>query len=134
MPNELAKLLAQGLSDKAIIGFGELTLVRVAPGPRGATLTVATTTPTSYPCKGRQGVKRSAYWQFWQNAQLTGAQARTSFVGFTILGATLPDGITPRAGDRIVHNGTTYTIASDGATNPDGVGAVWECMTRIGGG
>lgn len=135
MANQLAKLLAQGLGGQSLIGFGPLTLVRVTPGTRDPSNLTAGNNPTTtnYPCKGRQGVKRSA-WQFWQNAQLTGAQARASFVGFTVLGATLPDGITPRAGDRIVAGGATYVIADDGASNPDGVGAVWECMTRIGGG
>lgn len=134
MANQLAKALAKGLGGAKILGFGKMTLVRVEPGARGATLTAGrTATETSYPCKGRQGVERKAYWQFWQNAQLSGAQTRTSFLGFSILGATLPDGIKPRAGDKIVHGGTTYTIAADGAQNPDGVGAMWECMTRVGG-
>ncbi len=136
MANQLAKLLAQGLGPQALIGFGAMTLVRTNPGTRDPLNLTAGNNPTttSYACKGRQGVKRSAYWQFWQNAQLSGTQTRTSFVGFTVLGATLPDGVTPRAGDRIVHAGVTYTIAADGASNPDGVGAVWECMTRTGGG
>lgn len=136
MANQLAKLLAQGLGGQSLIGFGPLTLVRVTGGTRtsGDLTSGNNPTTTSYPCKGRQGVKRSAFWQFWQNAQLTGAMARTSFVGFTILGATLPDGVYPRAGDQISFGGATYTIAADGTTNPDGVGAVWECMTRKAGG
>lgn len=135
MPSQLAKLLAQGLGSQGLIGFGPLTLVRVQPGTRTSTITDGNhPTSTNYACKGRQGVKRSAFWQFWQNAQLTGAMARTTFVGFTLLGATLPDGIIPRAGDKVIFGGDTYTIAADGTTNPDGVGAVWECMTRKGGG
>lgn len=135
MANQLAKLLAQGLGGQSLIGFGAMTLVRVQAGTRGATITDGNNpTSTNYPCKGRQGVKRSGFWQFWQNAQLTGAMARASFVGFTILGATLPDGITPRAGDKVIHGGATYTISADGVSNPDGVGAVWECMTRKAGG
>lgn len=134
MANQLAKQIARGLGGQKLLGFGSMTLVRVEPGARGATLTAGTTlATTNYRCKGRRGVGRNAYWQFWQNAQLSGAQTRTSFVGFTILGATLPDGIEPRAGDRIIHGGKTWTIASDGASDPTGIGAVWECMTRAGG-
>ncbi len=135
MANQLAKMIARGLGGQKLIGFGPMTLVRVQPGARGTELTAGTAlSTTNYKCKGRKGVSRRAYWQFWQNAQLTGAQARASFVGFTILGATLPDGIEPRAGDRIVHQGKTFTISADGASDPTGVGAVWECMTRAGGG
>ncbi|MGE0205991.1 MAG: hypothetical protein AB7P60_20575 [Hyphomicrobiaceae bacterium] len=136
MPNQLAKLLAQGLGGQSLIGFGALTLVRTTGGTRDPLALTGGNNPTtaSYPCKGRQGVKRSAYWQFWQNAQLSGAQARTKFIGFTILGATLPDGIEPRAGDSIVHGGATYTIAADGVTDPTGIGAVFECMCRAAGG
>ena len=133
MANKLAKALAAGLGNQALIGFGPMTLIRVAPGTRSSPLTAAAEpSETSYPCKGRQGVKSSGYSLLAIPA--IGNQARTSLIGFTILGATLPDGITPRAGDLIVHSSVTYTIASDGSSNPDGVGAVWECMTRKGGG
>lgn len=131
MPN-IAKLLAKELGKQKDLGFGALTLTKSVQGSRMPGAVSAGTNPTStaYPCKGRQGVKRSAYWQYWQNVQLSGAHARASFVGFSILGATLPEGITPAAGDRITHKGVEYTIAADGVTNQDGLGAIYECMCR----
>jgi hypothetical protein len=132
---DIRKLLAKELGKQTDLGFGALTLTRTTPGTRNPAALSAGTNPTStdYTCTGRQGVKRSGYWQFWQNAQ-TGTTARASFVGFTILGGSLPDSVTPRAGDTITHGGTTYTIAADGVSNPDGLGAIWECMTRAPGG
>lgn len=133
---DIARLLAANLGGQSDLGFGPLTLVSVQPGTRDPNNVTAGNRPTEtqYKCKGRQGAKGSRYWQFWQNAQVSQGTARTSFVGFTLLGATLPTGITPRAGDRIVHKGKTYTIAADGVNNPDGLGGVWECMTRAPGG
>lgn len=130
----LAKILAKALGGQKLIGFGAMTLTRVTPGTRtsGALSAGNNPTTTDYACKGRQGVSRKGYWQFWQNAQ-TGTTARTSFVAFSILGATLPSGVVPLAGDRITHNGTTYTIAADGVVNPDGVGAIYECSCRAAG-
>lgn len=135
MANPLARLLAQQLGGQTLLGFGPLMLTKTAGSGRtpGAASGGTNPTSTAYPCKGRQGVKRSAYWQFWQNAQ-TNSMARASFVGISILGATLPDAVTPMAGDRITHKGTVYTIAADGVTNPDGVGAIYECMCRAPGG
>lgn len=131
---ELADLIGEALAGVDLLEFVSATLVRVEPGTRGATLSDGNNpTSTSYSCRIQKGVSRSAYWQFWQNAQLNGAQARTTFVGFSILGSTLPAGITPRAGDRIVHSGKTYTIAADGVTDP-GLGVVWQCMCRAPGG
>ena len=132
----IAKTLARALGGQKQLGFGPLVLVRITPGVRDPLEPSKGNRPTEtqHKCKGRQGVKRSGYWQFWQNAQAGQGTARTSFVGFTILGATLPTGVTPQAGDRITHKGKTYTIAADGASNPDGVGAIWECMTRAPGG
>ncbi len=134
--NKLAKLLAKNLKKQKLIGFGPLTLTKVTPGSRTAGAVSAGTNPTTtaYACNGRMGQHRSAYWQFWQNAQTSTGTTKTKFVGFSILGARLPDGVRPTAGDRIAHNGVTYTIAADGVTNPDGVGALYECMTRAAGG
>ena len=133
---DIAKLLAANLGGQGDLGFGPMTLISVTPGTRDPNEPSKGNNPTttSHACKGRQGVRRSGYWQFWQNAQASNGTSRTSFVGFTILGATLPTGVTPKAGDRVVHKGKTYTIAADGASNPDGINAVWECMTRAPGG
>ncbi len=136
MATKLAKLLAKNLGKQKLIGFGPLTLTKVTPGTRTAGSVSGGTNPTtaSYACKGRQAQHRSAYWQFWQNAQASTGTNKTRFVGFSILGATLPDEIRPMAGDRITHAGVVYTIAADGVTNPDGLGAMYECMTRTAGG
>lgn len=136
MATKLAKLLAKNLGKQKLIGFGPLTLSKSTPGVRmpGAVSGGTNPTTTEYPCKGRQAALASRYWQYWQNAQASNGMSRTRFVGFSILGATLPDGIRPMAGDRITHNGTVYTIAADGVINPDGLGAIYECMCRVAGG
>lgn len=136
MATKLAKLLAKNLGKQKLIGFGPLTLTKSTPGVRapGAASGGTNPTTTDYECTGRMGQHRSAYWQFWQNAQVSTGTSKTKFVGFSILGATLPDGVRPIASDRINHNGITYTIAADGVTNPDGVGAIYECMCRAPGG
>lgn len=113
---------------RPILGWRAMTLVRVEPGPRGAVLTAGTSlVTTSHRCRGRKGARR----RLFEEPAL--GQTRGREVYFSLLGATLPDGIEPRAGDRIVCDGATFTIANDGAINDDGLGAVWECMTRAGG-
>jgi len=136
MASQLPKILARALGGQKLLGFGKLTLTKVTPGVRTPAAVSGGTNPTTtaYSCKGRQAALRSAYWQFWQNAQASTGTTKTRFIGFSILGATLPDGVRPTAGDRITYNGATYTIAADGVTNPDGVGAIYECMTRAPGG
>src|SRR3546814_4101825 len=47
---------------------------------------------SDYTCKGFEQVKRSGYWQFWQNAQ-TNNLARSNYLVIAILGATLPSGV-----------------------------------------
>ena len=133
MPS-IPKILAQALGGQKDLGFGPLTLTKVTPGTRTAGSLVDGTSPTTtdYTCKGFEQVKRSGYWQFWQNAQ-TNNLARSSFLTIAILGATLPSGVEPMAGDKITSKGKTYTIAADGVVR-DPVGALYVCAVRGKGG
>ena len=110
MPN-IPKLLAKHLGKQKQLGFHAITLVRVTPGVLDPeNLTGGTTDDeTSYSCKGRVDTMTSRYWDFAGDAM-----ERTKFVGFMLLGATLAAGVVPRAGDRLVSRGVTYTIAEDG--------------------
>lgn len=130
----IPKLLAKHLGNRKDLGFGPLTLIKVTPGVRTAASLADGTNPTttSYPCKGFEENKRSGYQQFWQNAQ-TNNTARASFLTISILGATLPAGVEPMAGDRITSKGKTYTIAADGVQR-DPVGAMYVCTVRAPGG
>lgn len=115
MPS-IPKLLSKNLKKQKQLGFHTLVLTRIAvgtPNPADITGPPIAPAPTTHPCSGRVDDMQSRYWQFWQNAQ-TGTMSRTTFVGFVILGATLPAGITPRAGDTITSKGRVYTIAADG--------------------
>lgn len=126
MPTKFAREIARAA--KPIMGWKAMQLVRVTPGARGVTLTAGTTlTTTAYRCRGRKGTRQ----RIAQEPAIGTARAKVVF--FQLLGATLPDGIEPRPADRIICDGTTYTIAADGTVNDDGLGAVWECMTRVGG-
>jgi hypothetical protein len=128
MPS-IPKLLAKELGKQKQLGFGSLTLTRVTPGTRTPGDPAAGNNPTTtdYPCKGRLGMKKSTVVQ-------GNTLVRTQSLVITILGATLPTGITPRVNDTIVRNGVTYTITTDGAVNPDGLGAVYDCSVRTSGG
>lgn len=128
MPS-IPKLIAKGLSGAAgkTLGFHKLTLVRVEPGTRttGSPSSGNNPTTTSYPCQGARQQKLSAF--------VADSMARTSQAVFSILGATLPQSVTPRAGDKIISKGVTYTIAVDGVTF-DQVGAMYTCVVRAPGG
>lgn len=133
MPS-IPKILAQALGKQKDLGFVSMTLTKVTSGTRTAGALIDGTNPTTvdYTCKGFEQTKRSGYWQFWQNAQ-TQNLARSSFLTISILGATLPSGIEPMAGDKITSKGKTYTIAADGVMR-DPVGALYVCAVRGKGG
>lgn len=128
MPS-IPKLLAAGFKGAAgkTLGFHKLTLVRVEPGTRtpGSPSSGNNPTTTSYTCQGARQQKLSAL-----TPETT---TRTSQAVFGILGATLPTGIVPRASDKIISKGVTYTIDRDGVTF-DQVGAMYTCVTRAPGG
>lgn len=133
MPN-IKKLLSQNLGKQKDLGIRAVTLIKVTPGTRTADSLADGTNPTTteYSCKGFESTKRSGYWAFWQNAQAA-TTARTKFLTISILGGSLPDGVEPRAGDKIVSQDVTYTIAPDGVQR-DPVGAMFDCVVRAPGG
>jgi len=126
MPS-IPKLLAQALGNQKDLGFGPLTLTKVTAGTRTPGSLAGGTNPTStdYPCKGFEETKRSGYQP--------DSSARASFLTISILGATLPAGVVPMAGDRITSKGVMYTIGSDGVQR-DPVGAMYVCAVRAPGG
>lgn len=128
MAVNIAKLLAKGLGNKKELGFQSMQLRSIAPGVPGADL-LAGNQPveTPYTCKGAFATKRNGFWQFWQNAQ-AGGTARATFVSIAILGGSLK-GVEPKAGDKIVVKGVTYTISADGVT-ADQVNALYVCQCR----
>lgn len=125
MATQLAKLIAKNLGKQKLLGFGPLVLVRITAGTRTPDSQAAGTNPTttSYPCKGRLGSQRSTVVK-------GGTLASVSTLTISILGATLPDGVEPLAGDRITRLGVSYQIVPDGAVNRDGLGAVYDCAVR----
>lgn len=125
MANKLANLLAKHLGKQKLLGFGAMTLTKVTAGTRlpGAQAAGANPTTVDYPCKGRLGTKQSTVVK-------GGTLAQVSILTVSILGATLPDGIDPKPGDRITRDGITYVIVPDGVTNRDGLGAVFDCAVR----
>lgn len=101
-----------------------MRLVRVTPGARGATLTEGRAlSTTEYRCRGR----RVSVGNVNKEPALT--QTRSRAVTFAVLGASLPDGIEPRMGDRLEWDSATYVIEGD-VINDDGEGAVWTCPAR----
>lgn len=123
--NKLAKLLAKHLGKQKLIGFGPLTLTVVTQGVRMPDRQSAGTNPTTtdYACKGRLGTKNLTVVQ-------GGTLVANTVAMISILGATLPDAVEPRPGHRITHASGEYLIIPDGVKNPDGVGAMYECLVR----
>lgn len=123
---DIKKLIAANLGKQKDLGVRSMTLTRIAPGTRtpGSEIDGTNPTSTSYACKAFVSTKRSGY-----QSQPASTQARTRYVTVSILGGTLPSGIEPRAGDRIVDGATTYTIDPNGVTS-DPVGAVFDCVCR----
>lgn len=127
MPTVYARKIAAAA--RGILGWRTMHLVRVEQGVRdpqnltGGTNNVETT----HRARGRvvsvdNGTKEP-----------TVGQTRAQTATIAILGASLADDVQPRAQDRVViasglHAGT-YVLASN-ATNDDGLGAVWTCLTQ----
>lgn len=133
MPS-IPKLLANALGGQKDLGFRPMILTKVTQGARNPVALADGTQPTKtpYPCKGFEEAKRSGYQQFWQNAQ-TNNTTRAKYLRISILGATLPPGVEPMAGDLITSKGVEYTITADGVER-DPVGAMYVCTVRGAGG
>lgn len=123
--NKLAKLLAKHLGKQKLIGFGPLTLTVITPGVRLPDRQSAGTNPTAtaHACKGRLGTKNLTVVQ-------GGTLVANTVAMISILGATLPDGVEPQPGYRITRDDAEYLIIPDGVKNPDGVGAMYDCLVR----
>lgn len=128
----IPKILAKALGKRKDLGVHVMTLTKVTPGVRTSLIDGTNPVATDYACKGFEDTKRSGYQQFWQNAQ-TSNTARAQFLTISILGATLPAGVEPMAGDRITSNGVVYTIDPNGVAR-DPVGALYTCTVRGAGG
>lgn len=126
MPN-IKKEIAKHLGKRSDLGVRTVTLIKVTPGTRtpGALIDGTNSTTVEYSCKGFESTKRSGY--------VTPGQSRTKTLTISILGGSLPDGIEPKAGDKIVSQSVTYTIAPDGVSR-DPVGALFDCVVRGAGG
>ena len=123
MATRFAKRIAAAA--RPILGWGPVTLVAVAPGARTAGAQSAGTNPTTvnYRCKGRIRTQADVVIR-------GGGLARVNTLMISILGATLPDGVEPRAGDRVERGSVSYQIVPDGVANRDGLGAVYDCAVR----
>lgn len=123
MPTAFARKIAAAA--RPILGWRRMTLVRMTPGIRmpGAVSGGTNPTTTSHACRGRFGTRN-------RSVVTSAGISRVVDQVISILGATLPDDAEPRAGDRVTVGGVTYAITADGATNPDGLGAVWDCIVR----
>lgn len=124
---DIKKLIAANLGKQKDLGIRSITLVKTTPGTRtpGSLADGTNPTTTSYTCKGFEERKLSAY--------VSPTTARVKQLTISILGGTLPDGVEPKAGDRITSQGVTYTIAPDGVSR-DPVGAMFDCVVRGAGG
>ena len=104
-----------------------VTLSRVTRGGLGATVTAAPTeTTTSH---GVRGV-RSSLDRFVNSGGLV-ADANSAV---SIYAVSLPSGVTPAPGDRLVVDGETVTIAQDeggrSAVTTDGAKVMYHCQCR----
>ena len=119
---DIPNILRDGITSAG--GLRPLTLIKVTPGTRAGANLPAGTNPTeaSYPGEGFFEDKRGV-------ANIEGDLIRTTTRYVSILGASLPAGISPAPSDKIVLDGTTYRIAQDGVTT-DPARALYKCNQR----
>lgn len=125
----LKDLVAQHLAAVPETGYGPATLVRTVPGTRTPGALTSGTNPTtvSYPCTARMGSRTST-------SVAGAALVRVQTPTVVILRASLPADVRPKVGDKVIRNGVTYAVTTDGVTSRGGDEAVYECAVRAAGG
>lgn len=106
---DIAKTIAQELGPRLL----PLRLVKVTPGTRTAGSSTSGTNPTtrSFPCRGMRDDTQLSRFPETLVGQATGA--------VLILGDTLPTGVVPAAGDRVLVEGSEVPITGQLARDPD---------------
>lgn len=104
------------------LGVKAATLIKVTPGTRtpGSLSSGTNPTETSYQCSGFV----ESYSTFAIANSLAGASDRK----ISLFAATIPGGVVPDSGDKIIIDGTTYRVQD--ITGRDPAGALFECRCR----
>jgi len=113
---DIGEVLAEELGDD----FDDATLTHVEPGERDPDNPTAGTQPSesNYECK-------ALVLDYAERFRLAGL-VRVGERKVLILGATLPEGVTPRGGDRVTIEDQEFTVAREGGVARDPAGATWE--------
>lgn len=114
----IAKLVAKGLKSAKMTM--DATLIKVAPGARGATVSAGTNpTETSFSAKGFAPGRK---YDLIDKVQV-GGNGRV----YALLGATIAGGQRPVANDRITIDGETFRLE---AVQTDAARAIYLCLVR----
>lgn len=97
------------------------TLIKITSERDPTNSSKTTKTETPYPCKGFISI-------FSENA-LKRTNINASHRNIVIFGDSLPVDIVPEHGDKIIAEGTTFTIVDDGVIR-DPAGATYSCQSK----
>lgn len=127
MAVNIAKLLAKNLKKFGKpIGVKGLTLLKVTPGMRGADASAGTNPTTA-------SFAATGFIETLTVRDLPETQIVANDRKVSILGATLPVGITPSVNDKVTVqdlDGTTKTMRLVAMVEGDGVGALYTFQAR----
>lgn len=114
---DLAGILLDNLGDSVF----DQVLTKSVKTNDPADSTKRITVETTYPHKGFI----DAYDDKWVN----GTTVKVTDRKIVILGASLPAGVEPEPGDKILAEGTSWTIVKEGVKR-DPAGATYECQSK----
>jgi hypothetical protein len=121
---DIAGLLDQAFADfGAPVGVRACTLIKIIPGVRVPGAVSSGTHPTTTAYQARGLIEDYSAYHLAEGLVQAGDRKVSLF------GASLPRGIAPVPGDRVVFDGETMTIASNGVTT-DPVKALYRCQCR----
>lgn len=114
---DIAGLIDEALSDAVF----EQTLIKVSSTRDPVNPSKKTIVETPHPCRG--------FVDNFSKENMRGTSVRITDHKIVILGNTLPVGIVPEPGDKIIAEGSTFTIVDEGVMR-DPAGATYECQSR----
>ncbi len=114
---DIAGLIGDVLGDEVF----DQTLIKVTSSRDATNPSKQTQSETNHDCKG--------FVDNYSKENMRGTSVRITDHKIVILGATLPAGIEPEPGDKIIAEGKTFTIVDEGVVR-DPASATYECQSR----
>lgn len=121
MPNifgaDIAGIIAKELGPLVF----DQTLTKAVKTQDPADSTKVVTVETDYPCKG--------FIDEFKDEWVNGTTVKVNDRKIVILGASLPVGVAPEPGDKILAESKSWTIVKEGVKR-DPAGATYECQSK----